>query len=148
MLAPSILPLLEAPAEGFFWNLSEFGRRIWFYVLHGCETRPLETHFQSREQPKVTRSEIRRVRLLGDDRNACAMQFGENGATSGRESGFCITITHQATHRLLCSSSSPRKAFMSSPNHCTLRISLEATFGSSLLWKWVSRGRVSQPWRT
>ena len=25
-LAPSILPLLEAPAEGFFWNLPEFGR--------------------------------------------------------------------------------------------------------------------------
>jgi len=27
-LAPSILPLLEAPAEGFFWYLPEFGRRI------------------------------------------------------------------------------------------------------------------------
>ena len=69
-LAPSILPLLEAPAEGFFWNLLQFGRRIPFDVLHGCETRPLETHFQSREQPKVTRSEIRRIRCLGDDRNA------------------------------------------------------------------------------
>ena len=68
-LAPSILPLLEAPAEGFFWNLPEFGRRIRFDVLHGCETCPLEAHFQSREQPKVTRSEIRRVRWLGDDRN-------------------------------------------------------------------------------
>ena len=40
-LAPSILPLLETPAEGFFWNLPEFGRRIRFDVLHGCETRPL-----------------------------------------------------------------------------------------------------------
>ena len=40
-LTPSILPLLEAPAEGFFWNLPEFGRRIRFYVLRGCETRPL-----------------------------------------------------------------------------------------------------------
>jgi len=69
-LAPSFLPLLEAPAEGFFWNLPEFGRRIPFDVFHGCETRPLETHFQSREQPKVTRSEIRRVRWLGDDKNA------------------------------------------------------------------------------
>ena len=45
-LAPSILPLLEAPVEGFFWNLPEFGRRIQFDVLHGCETRLLEAHFR------------------------------------------------------------------------------------------------------
>jgi len=69
-LAPSILPLLEAPAEGFFRNLLVFGRRIRFDVLHGCETRPLEAHLQSREEPKVTRSEIRSVRWLGDERNA------------------------------------------------------------------------------
>ena len=69
-LAPSILPLLEAPAEGFFWNLPEFGRRIRFDVLHGWETRPLVAHFQSRQEPKVTPSEIRRLRWLGDDRNA------------------------------------------------------------------------------
>jgi hypothetical protein len=31
-------------------------------VLHGCETCPLEAHFQSREQPKVTRSDIQKVR--------------------------------------------------------------------------------------
>jgi len=74
-LAPSILSLLEAPAEGFFWNLTEFGCRIGFDVFHGCETCLHEAHFQSREEPKVTRSEIRRVRWLGDDRNACAMQF-------------------------------------------------------------------------
>ena len=78
----------------------------------------------------------------------CAMQFRGNGGTSGRESGFCITITFRATHRLLCSNSSPRKAFRSSPNHRTLRISLRVTFGCSLLWKWASRGRISQPWRT
>jgi hypothetical protein len=65
-----ILPLLEAPSEGFFWNLLQFGHYVQFYVLHGCETRPLEAHFQSREQPKVTCSEIRRVRWLGYDRNA------------------------------------------------------------------------------
>jgi hypothetical protein len=69
-LAPSILPLLEAPAEGFFWNLPQFGRRIPFDVFHGSKIRPLEAYFQSREQPKVTRSEIRRLRWLGDDRNA------------------------------------------------------------------------------
>ena len=76
------------------------------------------------------------------------MQFGGNGATSGRESGVCITITHRATHRLLCSNSSPRKALLSSPNHRTLQILLRVTFGCSLLWKWASRGCVSQPWRT
>jgi hypothetical protein len=32
--------------------------------------RPLEANFQSREEPKVTQSEIRRVRWFGDDRNA------------------------------------------------------------------------------
>ena len=132
-LAPSIPPLLEAPAEGFFWNLPEFGRHIRFDVLHGCETRPLEAHFQSREEPIVTRSEIQRVWWLGDDRNACVMQFGGNAATSGRESGVCITITNQATFRLLCSNSLPRKLFLLLPNHCTLRISLRVTFGSSLL---------------
>jgi hypothetical protein len=30
--------------------------------------------------------------------------------------------THRATHHLLCSNSLPRKAFLSSPNHRTLRI--------------------------
>jgi len=75
----------------------------------------------------------------------CMMQFGGNSATSGRESGFCIT---RATHRLLCSNSSPRKTFLSSPNHHTLWISLRVTFGCSLLWKWASRGCVLQPWRT
>ena len=46
-------------------------------------------------------------------------------------------------HRLLCSNSSPRKAFLSSPNHRTLWISLRVTFGCSLFWKCSSRGRVS-----
>jgi hypothetical protein len=62
-LAPSNLPLLQAPVEGFYWHLLQFGRCIRFAVLHGCETPPLEAH----SQPKVTRSEIRRVRWLGDD---------------------------------------------------------------------------------
>jgi hypothetical protein len=60
---------LEVPAEDIFWNLSKFGRRIRFDVLHGCETLALEAHFQSSEEPKVTRSEIRRIRWLGVDRN-------------------------------------------------------------------------------
>jgi len=56
-------------------------------------------------------------------------------------SGFCNTIMHWATHHL-CSNSSPRKAFVSSPNHRTLWISLQVTFGCSLLYKWASRGRI------
>jgi hypothetical protein len=63
------MPLLEALAQGFFWNLLEFGCRIRF-VFHGCETHLLEAHFYSREKPKITQSEIQTVRLLGDDRNA------------------------------------------------------------------------------
>jgi hypothetical protein len=54
---------MEAPAEGFFWNLPEFGIR----VLPGCIACPLEARFQIREQPEVTGSGIRRARWLGDD---------------------------------------------------------------------------------
>jgi hypothetical protein len=62
---------------------------------------------------------------------------------------MCDSVpSHRATHRLLCSNSSPRKAFLSSVNHRNLRISLRVTFGCSLLLKWASRGRVSQPWKT
>ena len=52
ILAPSILPLLEAPAEGFFWNLLEFGRRIPFDIFHGCETRLLEALFRVENSQK------------------------------------------------------------------------------------------------
>jgi hypothetical protein len=42
---------------------------------------------------------------------------------------------------------SERKTFLSSLNHRTLRISVRVTFGCSLLWRWTSRGHVSQPWK-
>jgi hypothetical protein len=61
------------------------------------------------------------------------MQFGRSGAITDRDRGFCITITNQATHRLLCSNSSPRKTFLSSPDHRTLRVSLRVTLGCSQL---------------
>jgi hypothetical protein len=54
------------------------------------------------------------------------------GATGLECSSFGITITHQATHRLLCSNFSRRKTFLSSPNHHTLWILLRVTFGCSL----------------
>jgi hypothetical protein len=31
----------------------------------------------------------------------CVMQLGGSGMTSGEDSGFCITVTHQATHLVL-----------------------------------------------
>jgi hypothetical protein len=72
--APSILPLLEASGEGFLCNLPDLGSRIRFDVFHGCEMCPLE----SRKQPKVTRSEIQRVRWLGDDRNVLGEELLHN----------------------------------------------------------------------
>jgi hypothetical protein len=45
-LAPSILPRLEAPADGFFWTLPDFGRRILFDVPHSCETCPFGAYLR------------------------------------------------------------------------------------------------------
>jgi hypothetical protein len=47
---------------------------------------------------------------------------------AGRDSGFCMTLTYRATLRLLCSTSSQKKTFLSSPDHRTLRISPRVTF--------------------
>jgi hypothetical protein len=63
------LPFLEALAELFFWNIPQFSPCIRFDALYGGETCPFGAYFQSREQPKVTQSEIERVQWLGDDRN-------------------------------------------------------------------------------
>jgi hypothetical protein len=57
----------------------------------------------------------------------------------GRDSGFCITVSQDATHRLLYINSSPRITFLSSPNHHILQILPGVNFGCSLLRKW-SRG--------
>jgi hypothetical protein len=55
------MPLLEASVKGFAVNIPEFNCGVRFDVLHGCETGPLEAHFQSQEQPKVTQNEIWRI---------------------------------------------------------------------------------------
>jgi hypothetical protein len=78
----------------------------------------------------------------------CAMRFVGSSTTSGNYSGLCITKTYRSIHRFLCNNSSPRKTFLSTPNHHTLRITLRDTFGCSPLWKLTSRGHVLQPWRT
>jgi hypothetical protein len=66
----SIDPAIVGSTGGWLLlNLPQFGRGIRFDILHGCEMCPLEANFQIREQLEVTRSDIRRVRWLGDDRN-------------------------------------------------------------------------------
>jgi hypothetical protein len=51
--------------------------------------RPLEAYFQNREQPKVTRSEIQRVRWLGDERNAF---LGEELLHNKRCMAQCVIV--------------------------------------------------------
>jgi hypothetical protein len=52
---------------------------------------------------------------------------------------------HRDNARITCCAAHPcqERQFMSSPI-----ISFRVNFGCSLLWKWASRGHVSQPWRT
>jgi hypothetical protein len=44
-LDPLILPLLGAPAEGFFWNLLEFGHHIGFMSSMIAKCVPLRHIF-------------------------------------------------------------------------------------------------------
>jgi hypothetical protein len=53
-LAPSILPLLEAPTEGFFWNLPKFGRRIRCLPLLCSNSLPRKA-FQSSPKHRTLR---------------------------------------------------------------------------------------------
>jgi hypothetical protein len=64
----SILPLLAAPAEGLVCN------PLSSTVLFDLMSSVGEARFQSREQPTVTRSEIRRVRWLGVHRR-CVTRY-------------------------------------------------------------------------
>jgi hypothetical protein len=68
-LAPSILSLLVTLAEDFNCNLPELGHYIQIHILRGCEMCPLEANFWSKEQSKVTLSEIQRTWWFGDDWN-------------------------------------------------------------------------------
>ena len=132
-LAHSIVPLLEAPTVGFFWDLPGFGSRIRVDVPHSCETCPFEAHLQSRYQSEVTRSEIRRVRWLGDDRNAF---LGEELLQNKRCVAWCIIVMQKRLSLSLPTVAlfppnrivEPLQNFLSSPNHRTLRISLRVTF--------------------
>ena len=106
---------------------------------------PLRPIFRVRKSPKSLRA---RSGEYGGWVMTGMLLSARNCCTTSRESGFCSTITHRATHHLLCSNTSPRKAFLSSPNHLNLRILLRVTLGCSLLRKWASTRCVSQPWRT
>jgi hypothetical protein len=80
-------------------------------------------------------------------RGGCAMKFGQSDMTCGRDCGFCITIMHPTTCRLLCSNSLLRETFLSSPNH-TYSLDLTMSgFWLFPLWKRAWRGHLSQPRR-
>jgi hypothetical protein len=61
--------MLEVPAEGFVWNLPQFGLRIRFDVSHGSETWPIWRPIIRVRKSQATRGEIQRLRRLGDERN-------------------------------------------------------------------------------
>jgi hypothetical protein len=90
------------------------------------------------------------IRIVWRDWSFLRASFAEEAArqVAGRDSGFCITMAHRATHRLLCSSSSPRKAFLSSPAIVLSRSRSEWLLAVPYSDKWASREHVSQPWRT
>jgi hypothetical protein len=60
---------LEAPVEGFFWNLLEFGSHIRFDVLHVCE-------FLAKESIPVTTQPLYSLDLALSD---LAVPYSENG---------------------------------------------------------------------
>jgi hypothetical protein len=101
-LVQSILPLLAAPAEGFFRNLPESGRRIPFDALYGCATCPLETHFLRREQPKVTRA--RTGEYGGWVMTVIATQQAMRGSVRYREAETAVPACHflRTASRNLC----------------------------------------------
>jgi hypothetical protein len=93
----------------------------------------------------VKRVPLRSIFRVGNSQKSLRARSGEYGGRvitgmlfSARN---CCTTTsvwlgalsHWATRCLLCSNSSARKAFLSSPDHRTLWISLQVTFGCSLL---------------
>jgi hypothetical protein len=51
-LSPSILRFLEAPVEGFLWNLLQFGHHIWSDIFLGYETCSPEAIFRVRNKQK------------------------------------------------------------------------------------------------
>lgn len=69
ILTSLILPLLEASAEGFFGNLSALLCCIILCVLTVIKRVPYGPSFR-KEEPKVTRKEVRWMRRLCDDSNA------------------------------------------------------------------------------
>jgi hypothetical protein len=90
--APPILPLLEAPTDGFFWKHPECDRRTQFDVLHGWEACPIEDDFHSREQPKVTLNEVRRLWWSDDDGIAL---LGEELLHYTRCMARCVIVTQK-----------------------------------------------------
>jgi hypothetical protein len=62
-------PRRETRTCYFVLDSSDFRLSHWISHPRGYETRRPEGHFQSGEQPKVTWSEVRRMRWLGYAKN-------------------------------------------------------------------------------
>jgi hypothetical protein len=60
---------------------------------------------------------------------------------AGRDSGFCLTIMHRATRRLLCSNSCPHPINVLSGSRSELLLAVPCSENGP-------QGDVSQPWRT
>jgi hypothetical protein len=68
-LSPTLLPLLEAFLESFFWKASQLLRHIP-HVLAAVKTGTLEWPLQFGEQSQITRSHVWRVGSLVNNWNA------------------------------------------------------------------------------
>jgi hypothetical protein len=64
-----------------------------------------------------------------------------------QRSGFCVTMTHRHTYRMMCTDFLHRNILWSS-NYLNLRISFRMTSGCSILSNWATAGHVKQTWRT
>ena len=98
-LAQSILSLLDALAEGLFWNLPEFSRRNRFYALHGAKRTPLRPIFRIGNSLKSLGARSRdygdwvMTGMLFSARNCCTTGDVWFGAPS-----WCRNHTEQTSH--------------------------------------------------
>jgi hypothetical protein len=78
-------------------------------------------------------------------RRGYSVHFGGTDTIVDRDIGFCTTTMHRATHRLLWRTSSSEKII---PVTTQTPYLAPCDFWLFLLWKWVSKRHVLQPWKT
>ena len=100
-----MLPLSDALAGGFFWNLPEFSRRIRFYVLNGVKRVSLRHIFRTGRSWKTLGARSRvyggwvMTGMLFSARNCCTSSDVWFGASS-----CCRNHTEQTSHWQVSSS--------------------------------------------